>query len=146
MPQVAFDVQLNAGPVLVSVEYRIKKEDQTHFLTKMEEVGRERKRDGAYAWRIFEDFTTEGKFVEMFLIESWLELMHQRERVTAADRVLEDRVRCLLVASPRVTHLIAVKRHRQSPLLRAKARLEAAKEAALVAAHHISEHHQKAAP
>jgi len=126
MPQVAFEVPLNAGPVLVSVEYHIKKDDQIVFQTAMEEVGRERRRDGAYAWGVFEDFTTEGKFVEMFLVESWLELLHQRERVTAADRMLEDHIRCLLVDSPRITHLIAARRNRQSRLQRAKARLKAA--------------------
>src|SRR5208282_4094068 len=108
-----FEVPLNAGPVLVSIEYHIKKEEQLVFLTAMEEVGRERKRDGAYAWRVFEDFSTEGKFNEMFLVESWLELLHQRERVTGADRMLEDRIRCLLVASPRISHWIAAKRNRQ---------------------------------
>jgi MFS family permease len=135
IPQVAFEVPLNAGPVLVSVEYRIKKENQTVFLTEMEEIGRERKRDGAYAWRLFEDFTREDKFVEFFLIESWLELMHQRERVTAADRMLEQRIRCLLVDSPRISHLIAARRNRRSRLQRARARLEAAAgEAARLAA------------
>jgi hypothetical protein len=119
----------------VSIIYNIKPEDQIAFLTAMEEVGRERKRDGAYAWRIFEDYTTEGKFVELFLIESWLELLHQRERVTGADRMLEDRIRGLLVASPRIRHWIAAKRNRQSRLQRAKARLRAAGEAATEAAH-----------
>ncbi len=125
MPQVAFEVPLNAGPVLVRIEYHIKKENQIVFLCEMEEVGRERKRDGAYAWRVFEDFSVEGKFVELFLIESWLELMHQRERVTGADRMLEDRIRCLLIDSPRITHLIAANRNRETRLQRAKARLEA---------------------
>lgn len=130
VPYAAFEVPLNAGPVLVSIEYHIEKEKQTIFLTAMEKIGRERKRDGAYAWRVFEDFTTEGKFVEMFLIESWLELLHQRERVTAADRMLEERIRCLLVDSPRISHLIAARRNRQSRLQRAKARLKAVGDAA----------------
>jgi hypothetical protein len=56
--------------------------------------------------------------------------LHQRERVTAADRMLEDRIRCLLVDSPRISHLIAAKRNRQSRLQRAKARLKAVGEAA----------------
>ena len=135
LPYVAYEIPLNAGPVLVSIEYHIKTDDQIVFLTEMEEVGRERKRDGAYAWRVFEDFTTEGKFVEMFLIESWLELLHQRERVTGADRMLEDRIRCLLLDSPRITHLIAAKRNRRSRLERAKARLKAVSEATGIVSH-----------
>ena len=90
------DIKLHQGPVLVTVEYEIDPEDHIEFLTAMEEIGRERKRDGAYAWGIFEDITAEGRFIETFLIESWLELMHSYERVTNADRLMEDRVRCLL--------------------------------------------------
>jgi hypothetical protein len=59
---------------------------------------------------VFEVVTTEGTFIETFLIESWLELMHQHERVTNADRLLEDRVRRLLIAPPIIAHLIAPKR------------------------------------
>jgi hypothetical protein len=44
--------------------------------------------------------------------------MHQHERVTNADRILEDQVRGLLIASPRVSHLIAPKRMRQSRIQR----------------------------
>ena len=35
--------------------------------------------------------------METFLIESWLELMYQRERVTNADRMREDHIRQLLI-------------------------------------------------
>ena len=38
---------------------------------------------------------------------SWLELMHLRERVTNADRVLEDEIREMLIAPPRIEFLIA---------------------------------------
>src|SRR5271167_2902769 len=44
-----------------------------------------------------------GRFLETFTIESWLELMHQRERVTHADEILLDRVRHLLAEAPRIT-------------------------------------------
>jgi predicted MFS family arabinose efflux permease len=117
-PRVAHEIELNRGPVLVTVEYRIDPKDHFAFLAAIEEVGRQRKRDGAYAWGVFENVRAEGSFVEGFLIESWLELMHQHERVTNADRVLEDQVRGLLVASPRVSHLIAPKRIRQTRIPR----------------------------
>jgi hypothetical protein len=41
---------------------------------------------------------------------SWLELMHLRERVTNADRVLEDEIREMLIAPPRIEFLIAAER------------------------------------
>jgi hypothetical protein len=47
--------------------------------------------------------------VETFLVESWLEHLRQHERVTNADRILENEV--LRFQSdgtpPRVTHMIA---------------------------------------
>lgn len=109
-PQVASEIKLNRGPVLVTIEYRVANADQGSFLLAMEEVGRERKRDGSYAWGVFEDVSAEDIFVETFLIESWLELMHQHERVTNADKMLEERVRRMLIGPPRITHLIAPSR------------------------------------
>ena len=37
-----------------------------------------------------------------FLIDSWLELRHLRERVTKADRMIENQVRRLLTEVPHV--------------------------------------------
>lgn len=122
VPQVAYQIKMNQGPVLVTVEYRIDPKDRIAFLTGIEEVGHERKRDGAFAWGVFEDLSSENLYVETFLVESWLELMHAYERVTNADRMLEDRIRRLLIAPARVTHMIAPKRRRARKKRRAKAR------------------------
>jgi hypothetical protein len=109
-PYVAYDVELNQGPVLVTVRYRVAPESQADFLAAIKDVGRERKRDGAYAWNVFEDVATQNVFTETFLIESWLELMHQHERVTNADAKLEECVRTLLVEAPQITHFVAPRR------------------------------------
>ena len=46
--------------------------------------------------------------VETFLVESWMEHLRQHERVTEADRVLQNAVhRFHLAGEPKVTHLIA---------------------------------------
>ncbi|HZR18785.1 MAG TPA: MFS transporter [Verrucomicrobiae bacterium] len=42
----------------------------------------------------------------MFLVESWLEHLRQHDRVTRADRKLEERVHQFVLEEPRVTHLI----------------------------------------
>jgi hypothetical protein len=73
----------------------------------MDRIGRERQRDGAYSWGIFEDVAQPGRFLETFLLESWLEHLRQHERVTNADRVMEESVHGLLTAEPTVTHLVA---------------------------------------
>ena len=112
-PVVAKQIDNNQGPVLVTVEYRVEPKHRAEFVTALDELGQERKRDGAFAWGVFEDVADTGRFVETFLIESWLELMYQHERVTNADRVREDQIRRLLSESPKVTHLIACRRRRR---------------------------------
>ena len=67
-----------------------------------------RRRDGAFRWGAYEDVAEEGRIVEVFLVESWLEHLRQHERVTNADRVVQDAVnRFHCEGAPKVTHLIA---------------------------------------
>ncbi len=105
-------VEDDQGPILVTVEYRIDPEQRTPFLGVMQEIGLERKRDGAYAWNVFEDVAESGRVVETFLIQSLLELKHLRARVTKADRMIEDQARTFLTEPPKVTFLIAPRRNR----------------------------------
>ena len=109
-PRVAFDIGWRQGPALVTIRYVVSPENRQAFLAAMQEIGAERKRDGAYAWGVFEELASEGRFVETFLIESWLELMHLYERVTDADRGMEEHVRQFLLEPPQITHLVAPRR------------------------------------
>jgi len=118
-PAFKLKVENDQGPVLVTVEYRIDTKDRAAFLAAIEEMGYERKRDGAFAWGVFEDPVDPGRFVETFLIESWLELRHLRERVTNADRLLEEEVRKLLLGPPHVGFLVATDRPRRARKSRA---------------------------
>ena len=101
------------GPILVTVEYRIDPNDRAPFLAAMQEIGLERKRDGAYAWNVFEDSADVGRVVETFLVQSLLELKHLRARVTIADRMIEQAAHRYLKAPPKATFLAAPKRSRQ---------------------------------
>ena len=109
-PRVAFDVGWTQGPALVTIKYRVDAEHRDTFLKAMKEIGDERRRDGAFAWGVFEELATEGRYTETFLIESWLELMHLYERVTNADRRMEDTVRALLIDKPEISHYVAPRR------------------------------------
>jgi MFS family permease len=107
-PVLAYEVEEDRGPVLVTVEYRIDPKDRVSFLAAIENLGHERRRDGAYAWGVFEDAAEEGRMIETFLVESWLEHLRQHERVTMADRVVQELVnRFHIQGTPKVTHLIA---------------------------------------
>jgi MFS family permease len=107
-PIVSREFEQDRGPVLVTVEYRIDPAQRRPFLAALDRLCHERRRDGAYRWGVFEDAADPARFVETFLIESWLEHLRQHERVTHADRVLENEVqRFQLDGEPKVTHMIA---------------------------------------
>ena len=96
------------GPVLVMVEYRIDPKNRVAFLEAMTRLEDQRRRDGAYAWGVFDDAAEDGRIVETFLVGSWMEHLRQHERVTNADRVLQDTVdRFHLGGTPKVTHFVA---------------------------------------
>lgn len=107
-PLTAYPIEHDRGPVLVTVEYRIHPQDRQDFLQLLEQLGPERRRDGAYRWGVFEDAADEGRIVETFLVASWMEHLRQHERVTNADRLVQECVdRFHLGDTPKVTHFIA---------------------------------------
>jgi MFS family permease len=112
-PIVTHDVERHEGPVLVTVEYRIDPRDREQFLATMDQLGYERRRNGAYGWGVFEDSASEGRMLETFLVESWLEYLRQRERVTQADRTLQDLVNQFHTegSEPKITHFVGRERN-----------------------------------
>jgi len=108
VPVVTQNFDGDRGPVLVTVEYRLAAEtDREALLSALEKLSQERRRDGAYDWGVFEDAAEKLRFLETFLVESWLEHLRQHERVTNADRVLQERIGHLLAHPPEVRHFIS---------------------------------------
>jgi hypothetical protein len=107
-PVLSRDIEADRGPVLVTVEYQIRPEDRVMFLDAITKLADERRRDGAFDWGVFEDLSRVGRFVETFMLDSWIEHLRQHERVTHADREQQELVtRFQIDANPKVTHLIA---------------------------------------
>jgi predicted MFS family arabinose efflux permease len=107
-PLTAQPIEQDRGPVLVTVEYHIDPRDREPFLEALTRLEQQRRRDGAYAWGVFEDAAKPGRVLETFLIESWMEHLRQHERVTRADRLIQDEVRRFdRSGEPKVTHFIA---------------------------------------
>lgn len=84
-PLVDTPVDHERGPVMVQVEYRIREADRAAFLRALDDLARQRRRDGAYAWGITEDMHAPERLVEWFLVESWGEHLRQHQRVSVAD-------------------------------------------------------------
>jgi hypothetical protein len=114
-PLVDPDAPTDRGPVMVTVDYRIPADEAEAFVAAMREVRTQRLRDGASTWHLFRDTENTERFVESFMVESWLEHLRQHERVTHADRDVEERVRAFHKGEhpPRVKHLIAAYPWRQ---------------------------------
>lgn len=106
-PQATEAMSDDRGPVLVKLEYRIDPKDRDRFLRAIDQLGEQRRRDGAFAWGVFEDLAEIGRFEEAYLIESWLELMHFRERITVEDRQIEDDISAMLTRPPHIEFLVA---------------------------------------
>ncbi len=102
------------GPILAVTEYRIDPKDSSAFLAVMQDVSLARKRDGAYAWHMFDDPDEEGKLIETYLIHSALELKYRQARVTMADEMIEDKANQFLKAPASARYLVAPQRARRS--------------------------------
>ena len=110
-PIASPEVEPDRGPVLVTVEYKIDPQNRTPFLTALQGLAGERRRDGAYAWGVYEDASEAGRILETFFVESWLEHQRQHARVTNADRVLQAQVQSFHAGdTPKVTHFVAIPR------------------------------------
>lgn len=88
-PQLGAAVAAERGPVLVTVEYEIDPADAARFAAAMRALGDVRLRDGALRWGLWGDAARPGRYLESFVVESWLEHLRQHERITAADRELQ---------------------------------------------------------
>jgi MFS family permease len=108
-PVLADGVDQDAGPVLVTVEYQVAAEHREQFLQALRPLARERRRDGAYDWKVFHDSADPERMLETFLIDTWIEHLRQHQRVTRADRAVEERVWRFAREPPRITHYIAAR-------------------------------------
>lgn len=107
-PQLGGDSEITAGPVRVSVEYVVAAENYAEFTKAIHELRGVRLRDGAIRWGIYRDATNPELLNETFVMESWLDYLRSRERVTAEDAAIRDRVYALHKGEdrPHVSHQI----------------------------------------
>jgi predicted MFS family arabinose efflux permease len=109
VPITTSAIEPDRGPVLVTVEYHVEPKDRDPFLKALRRYSRERHRDGAYDWGLYENPAEAGHFIETFLSDSWLEHLRQHQRVTKSDQALEKAVsRFQIDGKPKTTHYISV--------------------------------------
>jgi MFS family permease len=109
VPAPASDPQLDSGPVLVTIEYRVDPGKADEFAQAMQELGRVRRRDGAAFWGLYRDLSDPRRHVETFIVESWAEHVRQHGRATVEDRRVQERILAFHSGDgpPAVSHCIA---------------------------------------
>jgi MFS family permease len=110
-PQAAIEPNPDDGPVRVSIQYHVRPEDYGGFTRAIHELRDVRLRDGAIRWGVFQDVNDPDHMNETFLVESWIEYLRQRERFTASDLQIRDKVWSFHQGEvpPRVSHMIYAK-------------------------------------
>jgi hypothetical protein len=107
-PEIALEIEQRSGPVVVTVEYRIRDQDVLEFLAAMGERKRIRRRDGARHWTLLRDLSAPELWVERFDSPTWLDYVRQSQRATHDDAVVWERINRLHrgSGSPEVRRLI----------------------------------------
>lgn len=105
-PVTLQEVEPERGPVLMMIEYRIDPKHREQFLQAMVPYARVLRRNGAYDFGVFEDPAVEGRFVETFMTDSWVEHLRLHQRMTNTDRKAEEAVRRWNIGEVKGTHLV----------------------------------------
>ncbi|WP_119156140.1 MFS transporter [Caldimonas tepidiphila] len=91
LPVTAEPVDPDAGPVLITIEYRIDPARAAEFRAVMAETRRARLKQGALSCELFRDTADSSRYIEHLIDESWTEHLRRFDRTTAADAALRER-------------------------------------------------------
>jgi len=108
IPNLATNPDPDDGPVRISIDYRIPIEHYAEFIHVIHPLEGVRLRGGAVRWGIYRDAADPEHLNETFIMESWLDYLRSRERMTAADQAIRERVWALHHGpdTPKITHQI----------------------------------------
>ena len=103
------DIDPEAGPVMISLEYKIGVENIAAFKEVMQRSRDARLRQGAMSWSLFEDAEKVGMMVENFVFETWADYLRRFDRFTTNDLNLQEERYQYHVGSkdPKITRRVA---------------------------------------
>ena len=91
-PSISMEIQHRSGPIVITIDYRIREEDVREFLALMAERRRIRRRDGARHWHLLRDLAEPELWTERYDTPTWLDYVRQAQRMTQADARIVDRL------------------------------------------------------
>lgn len=109
-PEIHENVNHDRGPVFINIIYKVKDKYIEEYLLLIKELSKFRKKSGCYGWGIYQDTNDPNVYSENFYIESWLEHLRQHERVTEAERDVQEKIDGLLISEKKISHYIAIKK------------------------------------
>ena len=117
-PLEAAPNEMDRGPIMVTIEYEIDARKQNEFMHALRKLQHARQRNGAYMWEVLSDISRPGVIFEIFMVESLVEHLRQRDRMTVSDMVTRDIVRTFHIGEnpPRITRLIGLTRSKRLAL------------------------------
>jgi MFS family permease len=89
-PQIALPIEPRSGPIVISIEYRIRPQDVREFLRVMADRKRIRMRDGAREWVLRRDLQETDLWTESYKSPTWVEYARHNQRLTHADEVVSE--------------------------------------------------------
>ena len=102
---LAFEPDVDAGPVLVTAAYTVPEGSSAAFAAAMSDLERSRRRTGASDWQLYRDGADPRQFLEVFQVPSWDTHLRQHSgRLTGADAAIEGRADELAVGPADVHH------------------------------------------
>jgi MFS family permease len=115
-PAYTAGLALERGPVMVTLDYQIDPARRETVLDQLAGMRMIRQRSGAYFWEIFDAPDRPDTVRETFLVESWLEYLRHRERLTGNDHAAEQKLLELTGSPPRERHFVASRERVRHPL------------------------------
>ncbi len=92
LPGFAAMPEPDDGPVRISVDYRVPEENYAEFTRVIHLLEGVRLRGGAVRWGIYRDAADPEHLNETFIMESWMDFLRSRERMTLADQAIREQV------------------------------------------------------
>lgn len=107
-PSINLDDMDDKQPVTIRVSYLITAENQPAFLQAIKSLQKIRMSYGGYSWQIAQDVDQSDVFVESWSESSWTEHLRHHERMSIADKVIQDEIRGLMAEGqePVIEHFI----------------------------------------